>query len=256
MPETDVTRTLGIMSELGYKAEYNLSPAQEAKYFRNTCEYNFLHESKQTQVEIHWQIVPAKLGLKFEFDRLWSRARFLPIGNSQLPILSPEDTLLVLSVHGFKHLWTSLKWVCDMAVVISSPDDVDWTYVLSESARIGATRIVLIAMSLVHRMCQSPLPDPIRLRLSRDPIASSIVGEIVHSYSPGGPMSRMKSQLLMLSAYSGLRHRATYLARTLFDPATEEAIRAPERSMGVMRAQRVFHVTRQAISDVVNRRIS
>ena len=127
--ETDVRRTLGIMSELGYRAEYNLTPAQEAKYFRNTCEYNFLHESKHTQVEIHWQIVPAKLGLTFDFDRLWSRTRFLPIGNSQLPILSPEDTLLVLSVHGFKHLWTSLKWVCDIAAVISSPEELDWTYV-------------------------------------------------------------------------------------------------------------------------------
>ena len=81
----DVRRALGIMSELGYRAEYSLSLAREAKYFRNTCEYNFLHESNQTQVEIHWQIVPAKLGLKFEFDRLWSRAGFLPIANSQLP---------------------------------------------------------------------------------------------------------------------------------------------------------------------------
>jgi len=254
--ETDVRRTLGIVSDLGYRAEYSLSPAQESKYFRNTCEYNFLHESKHTQVEIHWQIVPAKLGLKFEFNRLWSRVRFLPIGSSQLPILSPEDTLLVLSVHGFKHLWTSLKWVCDIAAVISSPEELDWTYVVSESARIGATRIVLIALSLANRMCQSPLPDPIRLRLSRDPVASAIAGEIVRSYSPGGSMSRMKSRLLMLRAYSGLRRRATYLARTLLDPATEEAVRTPERSIGVMRAQRVFHVTRQAISDVVNRRTS
>ena len=59
------------------------------------------------------------------------------------------------------------------------------------------------------------LPDPMRLRLARDPVASSIAGEIVSSYSPGGSMSRMKAQLLMLKAYSGFRHRAKYLARTL-----------------------------------------
>jgi hypothetical protein len=256
VPETDVPRALRIMPGLGYRAEYCFTPAQEARYRRSTCEYNFLHEGNWVQVEIHWQVVPPKLSLRFEFDRLWSRATFLPIGSSQLRVLSPEDALLVLSVHGFKHLWSCLKWVCDVATVVSSPEELDWTYVVSEADRIGATRIVLVAMSLANRMCQSRLPDPIRLRLSRDPVASSIAGEIVSSYSPGGSMSRMKAQLLMLKAYSGLRHRATYLARTLLDPPTEEAVRTPERSIGVMRTQRVFHVTRQAISDVMNRKIS
>ena len=247
--ETDVRRALGIMSELGYRADYSLSPAQEAKYFRTTCEYNFLHESNQTQVEIHWQIVPTKLGLTFEFSQLWSRARFLPIGNSQLRVLSPEDTLLVLCVHGFKHLWACLKWVCDVAVVVSSAEDLDWTYVVSEADRIGAMRIVLVALSLADQMCHSCLPDPIRVRLTRDSVASAIDGEIVRNYSPGHSLSRMKARLLTLKAYSGFGHRVTYLARTVLDPATEEVVRTPELSMSRMRTQRVFHVAKQAISD-------
>ena len=133
---------------------------------------------------------------------------------------------------------------------------MDWTYVVSEADRIGATRIVLVAMSMANRMCQSRMPDPIQLRLNRDPVAASIAGEIVSSYSSGGSMSRLNARLLTFKAYSGLRHRATYVARTLLDPATEEGIRAPERSMGVMRTQRVFHVARQAILDLCRSRSS
>jgi hypothetical protein len=247
--EPDVRRALGIMSELGYRADYSLSPAQEAKYFRTTCEYNFLHESNQTQVEIHWQIVPAQLGLTFEFERLWSRTKFLPMGGSQLPVLSPEDALLVVSVHGFKHLWACLKWVSDVANILSSPEELDWIYIVSEAERIGAMRIVLVALSLADQMCHSCLPDPIRVRLSRDSVASAIAGEIVRNYSPGHSLSRMKARLLTLKAYSGFGHRVTYLARTVLDPATEEVVRTPELSMSRMRTQRVFHVAKQAISD-------
>jgi hypothetical protein len=162
-------------------------------------------------------------------------------------VLSPEDTLLVLSVHGFKHLWGCLKWVCDVANLLSPPEELDWTYIVREADRIGAMRVVLVAVSLANQLWQSCVPDPIRLRLSRDPAATSIAREIVSSYSLGSSMSRIKVRLLMLRAYSDFRHRATYVARSLLDPTPEELIRAPERSMVVMPAQQLFHVARQVV---------
>jgi hypothetical protein len=249
LPETDVRRALRIMPELGYRAEYNLTSAQEAKYFRTTCEYNFLHESNHTPVEIHWQIVPPKLGLTFEFSRLWSRARLLSIGNSRIPVLSPEDTLLVLSVHGFKHLWARLKWVCDMAMVLSSSDDVDWTYIMNEAERMGALRIVLVAFSLVNRMFATELSEPILAKLLRDSVAGSVVNEIVHTYESARPKSRLETGLLMFRVFSGLRNRATFMRRVLLNPSMEEAVLAPERPVTAMRTRRMLHVAREAIFD-------
>jgi len=254
--EQDVQRTLSAMVEVGYKGECSLTPAQETRYIRSACEYNFVHHGNQVQVEIHWQVVPVQLGLTIEFDRLWSRTKSLPIGSSRLRVLSPEDAVLVLSVHGFKHLWSCLKWVCDIATLLSPSGDLDWSYILDEADRIGAVRVVLVALFLANEMCQSQLPESILRRLSRDPVAVSIAREVVGSYSLGTSMSRLKAHLLTLRTYSGLRHRATYVARTLLDPATEEAVRAPERSMAVMRTQRVFHVARQAVLDLCKSRSS
>jgi Uncharacterised nucleotidyltransferase len=245
--EKDIPGVLRVMPQLGYRAEYSLTPAQEARYLRSTCEYNFVHELSYASVEIHWQVVPPKLGLKLDFDRLWSRASRVYIGGSQLPVLSPEDGLLVLSVHGFKHLWNSLKWVCDVANLLRSQDELDWTYVEREAKRIGAMRVVLVAICLANQLCESCLPDPIRVRLRRDPTAASIAREIVSCYLPGNSISRIKARLLMLRAYTGFRDRATYAARSLFDPTTEDMIGAPERSMVAMRGQQVFRVARQAI---------
>ena len=244
--EKDVLRVLKIMPELGYRAEFSLTPAQEEKYLRSTCEYNFHHDRNQIWVEIHWQVIPPRFGLTFEFDRLWCRAGFLSVGGSQLRVLSREDELLVLSVHGFKHLWDCLKWVCDVANLLSAPEELDWSYILSEADRIGAMRVVLVAASLANQMFHSCLPEPIRLRLREDSAAVSIAREIISSYSRGTSMPRMKARLLMLRAHSSFRHRATYVARSLLDPTAEELIRTPERSMVAMRAQQVFRVARQA----------
>jgi len=247
VPEHEIRRVRRIMLQLGYLAEYSLTPAQEAKYLRSACEYNFRHERSQAHVEIHWRVIPPKFGLKFEFDRLWSRARFIYIAGSKIPILSPEDALLVLSVHGFKHLWECLKWVCDVANLVLAQPELDWNYIEREADRIGAMRVVLVTISLADQMFDSGLPDPIRLRLKRDPTALSIAKEIVNCYLTGHPISRVKARLLMLKTYSGFRDRATYVARSLFDPATEELIRTPERSMVVMRGQQVLRIARQTI---------
>lgn len=245
--ENDIRRVLRIMLQLGYRAEYCLTPEQEAKYLQSACEYNFLHEHSQARVEIHWRVIPPKFGLKFEFDRLWSHARFVHIAGSKVPVLSPEDALLVLSVHGFKHLWECLKWVCDIANLLSAQEGLDWSYIEREADRIGAMRVVLISISLANQIFDNSLPDPIRLRLKRDPTALSIANEIVNCYLMGYSMSRVKARLLMLRAYTGFRDRATYVARSLFDPTTEELIRAPDRSMVVMRGQQLLRVARQTI---------
>ena len=88
---------------------------------------------------------------------IWPCAFFViyPIGSSRLRVLSPEDAVLVLSIHGFKHLWSCLKWVCDISTLLSSSGDLDWSYILDEANRIGAMRVLLVALFLANEMCQS-----------------------------------------------------------------------------------------------------
>jgi Uncharacterised nucleotidyltransferase len=250
LSEEDVHRARSIMLDLGYRGEYSLTPVQEAKYLRTTSEYNFLDENNQVQVEIHWRVVPIQLGFTFDFGGLWSRTKVLPIGGSRLRVLSSEDLLLVLSVHAFKHSWAHLKWVCDVAMHLSSSDDLDWTSVLDEADRIGALRVVLITLSLANQLFGSNLSDPILIRLSQDSVAGSVAEEIVDSYKSPGSMSRLKEKLLMLRAFSGFRNRATYMRRVLLDPTMEEAVMKPERPMSAMRTRRVLYVARQAIFDL------
>ena len=136
--EQDVQRCLTVMHELGYEGEYKLTPAQESKYLRRACEYNFVHQRNQVQVEIHWQVAPVQLGLAVEFDRPLVPHPAVSDLRCATSGVFPRRRVLVHSIHGFKHLWCYLKWVCDIAALLSSAGELDWSYVLDEADRIGA----------------------------------------------------------------------------------------------------------------------
>ena len=42
--------------------------------------------------------------------------------------LSPEDLLLALCVHGSVHMWSSLRWVADVARLLERSPQLDWNY--------------------------------------------------------------------------------------------------------------------------------
>jgi hypothetical protein len=247
--EKNVPRTLKVMLALGYEPEYRMTPAQEAKYLRSACEYNFLRRDEGVQVEIHWDIVPDPFRLAFDFDRLWSRTHDVPLGGRQLRILSPEDTLLVLGVHGFKHMWDRLKWVCDIAILLSSSDQLDWSYLFDEADRIRTSRAILVALYLANDLFGSTLSGDVLTRLSHDARARSIGRRIARSYSEG-PTPYLEARLLSMRVYSGFRDRATYLSRTLFNPSVEELVWAPERRVSTRRALRFLHVAGKTITNL------
>ena len=247
--QNDVPQALEVMLSLGYEAEYRMTAAQEARYLRAACEYNFFRKEQGVQVEIHWDIVPRQFRLRFDFDRLWSRTHVISLGGDRLRMLSREDSLLALAVHGFKHMWERLKWVCDIAILLSIPGELDWGYLVGEADRIGALSIVLLALSLANQLLGSSLSESIQARISRGSAFAVISNEILRTYTSRTPITRLKAAWLTLRTFSGLGNRASYIRRLLLDPSVEESVWEPERSMNAMRSRRVLQLARRAIAE-------
>ena len=74
----DVLRAKMLLISQGYQPEYQLSPVQEAAHMQSRCEYNFNRGPDRLHVEIHWQIVPRRLGFQFDFDDLWEGLESVP----------------------------------------------------------------------------------------------------------------------------------------------------------------------------------
>src|SRR6185503_9429160 len=110
------------------------------------------------------------------------------------PLLTfaPEDTMLVLAIHGGKELWWDIKWACDIADFIASHPGLDWNAIVHRAGEQGCQRMLLVATSLARNYLGAKIPDFIASAESKDRIVGQIVARILarwNSENPGGPPS-------------------------------------------------------------------
>jgi len=132
----------------GYRPEYRLDGSEEQSYLRTYCEYNFASSSHGDCVEIHWGFVPSHFGFEFDYPAIWQRRHTVNLFGAVLGQLAPEDLLLALCVHGTKHHWDRLSFVCDIAELLRRYPTLDWDLVLRRATAARCRRVLSLAVAL------------------------------------------------------------------------------------------------------------
>ena len=70
-------------------------------------------------LELHHRFFDNPHYFNAKFKHLSARAASVTIGNASFPTMHEDDDLLYLMCHGAKHLWTNLKWLCDVALIFA-----------------------------------------------------------------------------------------------------------------------------------------
>jgi hypothetical protein len=97
----------------------------------------------------------------FKVIDLLDRAGSVDLDIDSTSAIRPVDNLFALSVHGTKHRWNQLKWICDIAYLIHN-ETFDWPIVLEESKRRNCYRRVLIGCKLASVVLEVDLPEAVR----------------------------------------------------------------------------------------------
>jgi hypothetical protein len=118
-------------------------------------------------VDLQWASDLADRHLELPFSRL----RSIAIGANSLPMFADEDLLLLLCIHGSKHLWSHLYWVVDVAELINMRPGLRWGRLLEEARQVGSHRRLLVGVALAERLRPSILPRIVHDQLSADPEA-------------------------------------------------------------------------------------
>ena len=86
---------------------------------------------------------------------------------------SAEDLLFSLCVHGSRHLWERLGWICDVAELISR-HDLRLDALLKRAATADTERMFLLGLHLAERLLDAPLPAEVKRRCDSDVRLSSL----------------------------------------------------------------------------------
>ena len=92
--------------------------------------------------------------------------------------LSQENLLLFLCVHGGKHGWERLGWICDIAELIRIRNEMNWRTVMDQARALKSERMLLLGLYLASDLLEAPLPEEIRARVHSDPAVRSLATQV------------------------------------------------------------------------------
>ena len=221
--DSDLPRTLKCLQGFGYERPNHLT-AEQSDLVHRLQGQDFVVKQDKVPIEPHTRLIPIKMALDIDYDGLWCRAQRRNIGGHNLLTFAPEDTLLVLAIHGGKELWWDIKWACDVAGFIASQPALDWNEIATRARAYGCHRMLLVATSLARNFLGAGVPDFIAAMENSDPVVERIIGRIVTRWEmddPGGPPSNKTVSMDRLRLHDGAVRQISYTLRTSFLPNPE-----------------------------------
>jgi hypothetical protein len=174
VPKERVRKAIDCLDSLGFGAKASTAGVRLAAHRRTEYELQFFRRDGKLIVELQWDVVPGFFGFDHERLGIWSRLEPRPWNGHAFPVLPPEETLLMLCVHGAKHLWCKLGWIADVAGLLASPSPPDLMRTFELARRCGATRLLSLALLMAKRLAGASLPENVSARIESDLMAGSL----------------------------------------------------------------------------------
>lgn len=211
----DVLRAGDLLTSLGYEPQYRFTGARARSFLQSQCELSFTRDDGRLIVELQWEIVPRYFLSPLLFDRVWKRFDPIPKGDPGLPNLPPEETLLVLCVHGAKHVWERLEWICDVAELVRVHESLDWKWVMEQSRNHSSQRMLYLGILLASDLLGMALPEEVRQLVGADPAVKRLTGQVWKRLSQERDSSPglLETCLFHLKALERLQDRIRYCVR-------------------------------------------
>jgi hypothetical protein len=176
LPQKEVTRALHVLEAAGFRSSLDPTVATDASFLADgrLGQYCFFSAKSNTLVELHSEKTMRYFPVPLQWEDLTRRLVPVSIGDREVHTFSIENTLLLLSVHGAKHFWERLIWLCDIAAIVQGSHQVNWELSEFQARRMGCRRMWLLALALANQVLEAPLPIPILRKIGDDSVVTAL----------------------------------------------------------------------------------
>jgi hypothetical protein len=220
----DVLRARDALASRGYAPPFALPPHLERALVesRRHDELPLVDGVRGCMVELHWRTDP-------DYDvleaNLWSRLE--PVtGHPALRTLPARELLLVLGLHGTKHLWSSLNWLADVAELLRRGPDGEWLRARAQA--LGCLRRFALGLRLARDLLGAPIPAALAPAIEDSRLAR-LAAELTRTLLAPEPRApgTVAYLLTLLRLQDSLAGSAGYAARTLLTPTLGDWLAHP-----------------------------
>lgn len=173
-----VAKAIDILIAEGYELSKPLSLSQQQILLRTQHNVQFRRHNRQLIVELHWEVVSHLFASSVQAGDLWKGLEVTELNGASVMTLSVEDLIFSLCVHGSRHLWERLLWICDIGWVVAR-HELNWRSLLERARQTNTERMFLLGLQLCDRLLNVRLPVSIRDEISKDPQLDKLAEVVV-----------------------------------------------------------------------------
>lgn len=175
LPHRHLPRAYDVLIAEGFRASLDPARPRDAAYLASGRAGQHCFFSEQNLlVELHTEKSLRYLPSPLNWEALGARLAPVLVTGHAVQTFSAEDNLVLLSVHGAKHFWERLIWICDLAELVQVSPDMDWEASERAAAQLRCRRMWLLGLSLAHGLLEAPLPDSVLARIRKDLVVAGL----------------------------------------------------------------------------------
>ena len=215
--KSDVARARDILLADNYALAKPLTVEQQELLLRTQHNLQFTKDNRQLIVELHWEVAPHLFASTVQTETLFEDLISFDLNGTTVKTLAAEDLLFSLCVHGSRHLWERLGWICDVAELISR-HDLNWSSLLDRAARADSERMFLLGLHLAEILLDAPLPAEVKCRCAADKRLAPLAAKVIeHLFNGTEHVPATSGEIFKynLDVRKSLSARTRYLAHML-----------------------------------------
>ena len=165
--KADVLRARELLLAEGFDSAKSLNLDQQQLLLRTQHNMQFKRDEGKLIVELHWEVASHLFASSVQADELWQDLTTAELNDIVVKTLSTDDLLFSLCVHGSRHLWQRLAWICDVAELINH-QKLNWRALLERAANTDSERMFFLGLYLAEDLLGASLPADLKQRCLSD----------------------------------------------------------------------------------------
>ena len=245
--EQDIAQAVALLTAQGYQlirpeelvqASRNSQPFQVPRWMLSSMwAYQLVmsHPELGVMVELHWRVMPSYI-FSASAEPLWANLQPVSVAGVTVHSFAPEPLLWFLCIHGTKHCWTRLSWVCDVAELLRVHPDLNWEQMIMQAEDLGIIWRVYLGLRLANLLLDAPLPQELEAKIQATPqverLAKQVIARLFDETAESDQLPFLSRLAFSLRTMERLADRSRYLSRFLWGsvlPATAMFANAPSR---------------------------
>lgn len=161
----DALRARELLFERGYRSGWPTGERWDASLLWSGSNFPLIQDASGFVVELHW--TPEACLPQRVVEQFWERLEHVSLAGMDVATFSRQDLLLLLCMHGCRHMWERLEWLASLAELLRT-DHICWEAEVRLATSLGGRRALFLGITLAHDLLAAPVPDDILLQARAD----------------------------------------------------------------------------------------